>query len=87
MVKIPTVKDVMREQARFVKYQDGKLWYQITSYDVIGTPHLFDFPIDVTDAGGGEFCSSEKALTLMRWLRKHIEFLNGAATAQGEGNG
>lgn len=71
-MKIPTIKEVMREQAKFVKYEDGKLWYQIIWGD---NPALFDFPIPVDDAGGGSFGTSEKALTLMRWIRKHIEFL------------
>lgn len=76
-MNVPTIKDVMREQAKFVKYEDGKLWYQIiwTGED---RAYLFDFPIPVTDAGGGSFTTVEKALTLMRWIRKHIEYLNGA---------
>jgi len=41
---------------------------------------LFDFPIPVSDAGGGEFGSSEKATTLMRWIRKHIEYLTEAVS-------
>lgn len=76
-MKIPAIKDVMREQATFVKYEDGKLWYQII-YKSDGMTALFDFPVPVDDAGGGSFGSSERALTLMRWVRKHIEFLNAA---------
>lgn len=72
-MKIPAIKDVMREQAAFVKYEDGKLWYRIVWED-----NIFDFPVPVNDAGGGEFGPAEKVLTLMRWVRKHIEYLNGA---------
>lgn len=87
-MKIPAIKDVMREQAKFVKYEDGRLWYQIIwneggSYSG-GNVHLFDFPIPVDDAGGGAFTSSERALTLMRWIRKHIEFLNEVTSGQAQ---
>lgn len=81
-MKIPTIKEVMHEQARFVKYRDGKLWYQIGwleggAYSG-GAPHIFDFPIDIRgEDASGEFGSSERAVTLMRWIRKHIEYLNG----------
>jgi hypothetical protein len=87
-MRIPTIKELMHEQARFVKYQDGKLWYQLTyCYEENKTsefgnvyrtqlPAIFDFPIDVRgEDAGGEFGSSEKAITLMRWIRKHIELL------------
>lgn len=74
-MKIPAIKDVMREQANFVRYEDGKLWYQII-YTERNTQIVWDFPIPVDDAGGGSFGTVEKALTLMRWVRKHIEFLN-----------
>lgn len=81
----------MREQAKLVKYQDGKLWYQILyTYEENKTseygnvyrtqlPAIFDFPIDVRgEDTAGEFGRSEKAVTLMRWIRKHIEFLQEA---------
>lgn len=77
-MKIPAIKDVMREQAAFVKYEDGKLWYQIIYSDDAHTPRIFDFPVPINDVGGGSFGSHEKSLTLMRWVRKHIEYLNGA---------
>lgn len=95
-MRIPTIKEVIREQAKLTKYQDGKLWYQILyTYAVPKTtdegrvyetvaPALFDFPIDVTGAdAGGEFGRSEKAITLMRWIRKHIDFLNEAKVCSG----
>ncbi len=83
-MRIPTIKELMHEQARFVKYENKKLWYQILYTEAAGgkqtngTPHIFDFPIDIYDAGGGEFGSSERAITLMRWIRKHIELLTEA---------
>lgn len=80
-MRVPNIKDVMREQATFVKYQDQKLWYQIL-YTESGVLRLFDFPVPVDDAGGGEFGPVEKAMTLMRWIRKHIEYLNEVTSGQ-----
>jgi hypothetical protein len=46
---------------------------------LIGTQsHHFEFPIPIEDAGGGEFLPEDKALTFERWIRKHLEHLNGA---------
>lgn len=79
MIVLPKLKDLVREQARFVKYENGNLWYQIiwTEYDDLGRvvrPHIFDFPIDVRgDDTGGTFGSSERGITFMRWIRKHLE--------------
>lgn len=81
-MRVPTIKDVMHEPCVFTRYEDGKLWYQI-SYAYRGTTDLmyhgsFDFPVPVNDVGGGSLGLSEKAVTLMRWIRKHIEYLNKA---------
>lgn len=66
--------------ANFVCYRDGDLWYRI---EVTGSPEVaerevaerivFDFPIPVGDTGTGVFNSQVKAVTLMRWVRKHFE--------------
>lgn len=83
-MKLPTIRELIHEQAKFFKYQDGKLWYQIIwTRPVEGKVDpewggLFDFPIPVDDAGGGEFGTIEKPITLMRWIRKHLEYLQGA---------
>ncbi len=34
---------------------------------------VFDFPVPVGDTGTGVFNSRVKAVTLMRWVRKHFE--------------
>lgn len=78
-MKVPTVKQIVRNnQAKFVKYQDGNLWYQVICTDDDNKVHLFDFPIPVNDAGDGAFLSSDKAITYMRWIRKHVDYLNEA---------
>lgn len=88
---LPRITQLMREQARFTHYEDGKLWYQILwngEEDVTSeasgrvyqrqTVSIFDFPIPVDDAGGGKFLSSDRAIAFMRWIRRHLEYLNGA---------
>lgn len=82
-MRVPTIKELMREQCKFFKYHDGKLWYQIIyGYSDRGREYIiqWDFPVPVNDIGGGEMGSTEKAITMMRWIRKHIEYLNKALT-------
>jgi hypothetical protein len=72
-VKLPGIVELARGTARFVKFEDQHLWYS-----VLWSGGLFEFPIPVTDAGGGQFWPEDKALTFMRWIRKHLEYLHGA---------
>jgi len=78
-VRLPRITQVAKGIASFQRYEDGNLWYQITwEEDDHSRTHHFDFPIPVSDAGGGEFLPHDKALTFMRWIRKHLEYLTGA---------
>lgn len=78
-MKLPTVKQLVRAQAKLVRYRDGNLWYQILwSQDDFSFGGIFDFPVAVSDTGDAEFGSNEKGIYLMRWIRKHIEFLTEA---------
>ena len=75
-MNLPKVTDLAKLQARFAKYQDGKLWYSIVWCDPEGEGDErfkdFYFPIPIADAGGGEFLPTDKGLTFMRWIRKHL---------------
>jgi len=51
--------------ANFTHYKKGELWY-ITDDD-------FEFPVPIEDIGDGIFKASEKAITLMRYIRKHLD--------------
>ena len=62
------VKDTTAE---FVCYRDGDLWYQIVGSD--GQKQIFEFPVPIADTGTGIFPSQTKAITLMRWIRKHLD--------------
>lgn len=82
-MKLPTVKQLVRENAKLVRYRDGNLWYQILwSQDDSSFGGIFDFPVPVSDTGGAEFGSNERAIYLMRWIRRHIEFLTEAQEAE-----
>lgn len=62
--------------AEFVCYRDGDLWYRITeSHPGMKetTTGKFEFPVPVADTGTGIFPASLKAITLMRWIRKHLD--------------
>ena len=53
--------------AVFEFYRDGTLWYRI------GDKPGFMFPIPVDDAKSATFNREIKAITLMRWIRKHLK--------------
>ncbi len=86
MITYPRLTDLAREQATFVRYDDGELWYSIAwsaSLGVFGG--YFLFPIDVRDTNdtGGSFGSSEKGITLIRWIKRHMELLQSAREEAG----
>jgi len=76
----PTLVELARGKATFIKYQDFQLWYSVKWEREIGSDGTvlrshFDFPIPVNDAGGGEFLPEDKGLTFLRWIRPHLELL------------
>jgi hypothetical protein len=92
-LKIPSIAQVMKKTCDFQRYENGKLWYSIYWTEPCELPeHLkghedrwtasessvFEFPIPVDDAGAGAFEPYMRAINLMRWIRKHIEFLTNA---------
>ncbi|MEM9531637.1 MAG: hypothetical protein AAGA23_12015 [Pseudomonadota bacterium] len=61
---------VKGKTAKFVFYRDRALHYQIDDE--------FVFPVPIEDAGSATFRSEEKALLLMRYIRKHLKALEEA---------
>lgn len=60
--------------AEFVCYRDGDLWYRISAVgENANETKVFEFPIPIADTGTGIFPAQVKAITLMRWIRKHLE--------------
>jgi hypothetical protein len=65
-----TIKEMVSDGklATFVEYRQGNLWYQ--------TEDGFKFPVPMEDIGTATFHASEKALLLMRYIRKHLDTIN-----------
>ncbi|HCJ8470873.1 TPA: hypothetical protein NV714_004774 [Escherichia coli] len=53
------------KKATFVRYANGSLIYK--------TECGFEFPVPIEDLGNSTINNEEKALILMRYIRKHIE--------------
>jgi hypothetical protein len=71
-MNIPTVKDCVigDKKVVFVRYQSDELWYRCENG--------FAFPVPRYDTGDAAFLAEDKASLFMRWIRKHITFLEGA---------
>lgn len=61
-MKLPDLKLLVQEQAFFVKFEDGRMWYRISCcWEDCAFGGKFEFPIDVRNHdAGGVFNSSEK---------------------------
>lgn len=69
------ITDIVRNQnAHFVFYRDQALFYE--------TDNGFQFPVPVSDAGSATFNHEEKAILLMRYIRKHLARTEAARLAQ-----
>ena len=62
------------KQAKFAFYRDSTLYYE--------TECGFIFAIPVSDTKGASFNAEEKAVHLMRWIRKQIDANEEARAAQ-----
>ena len=73
------IKDIVKNQnAHFVFYRDKALFYE--------TDNGFQFPVPLSDAGSATLNKEEKAILLMRYIRKHLENTEKAKKAQNEKN-
>ena len=72
-----SIKDMVKpgRMVHFNYYKNGELWY-ITDCG-------FDFSVPISDTGEAEFCSSDKAMLFMRWIRKHMQAIQSAKVEQG----
>lgn len=52
----------------FVEYRQGNLWYT--------TEDGFKFPVPMEDVGTATFHATEKALLMMRYIRKHLQTID-----------
>ncbi len=67
--------DIVKDQkAHFVFFRDQSLFYE--------TDGGFQFPVPIGDAGSATFNAEEKAILLMRYIRKHVEHTAEAKNKQ-----
>lgn len=73
------IKDIVKDKkAHFVFFRDRSLFYE--------TDDGFQFPIPIDDAGSATFNAEEKAILLMRYIRKHIAQTEKAREEQQKGD-
>lgn len=73
------IKDMVKDgkKARITHYKLGELWYE--------TECGFKFPVPVhntEEIGEATFLVEDKAMLLMRYIRKHIKFLEDSKVDQ-----
>jgi hypothetical protein len=71
------LKDMVQrgQKVRLRFYSRGSLWYI--------TDTGFEFPVPVSDrgeVGNATFLAEDKAIYFMRYIRKHMQFLDDART-------
>ena len=66
------IKEMVRldREVHFMFYRNGELWYK--------TETGFEFPVPISDCGDAAFNRDDKALLFMRYIRKHLEYLEKA---------
>ncbi len=63
-------EDGSKKVVTFTHYFDGNLWYE--------TEDHFIFPVPISDIGNATFKATDWAPLFMRYVRKHIEFVDRA---------
>lgn len=69
IMNLPKLNDMVGKDKKvfFSFYRDGELWYR--------TESNFEFPIPKEDMKGAIFKPEDKSVFFMRFIRKHLEFL------------
>ena len=67
-----SIKDMIKDNKKvtFQFYREHELWY--------ATEDGFLFPVPIEDVGNATFLSEDKALIMMRYIRKHVDYLDKA---------
>ena len=70
------IKDMVAkgQNVSFMCYSKGELWYQ--------TDTGFEFPVPIEDTGDGIFLAKDKAIMFMRYIRKHLAYLEKSKQEQ-----
>ncbi len=64
--KTPLKKHI-KGYSEFRYYRDNHLWYE--------TDTRLMFPVPIEDIGNATFCSVEKSMLMMRYIRKYLDSL------------
>jgi hypothetical protein len=72
------VELVKNKKVHFKFYVEGNLWYE--------NDDGFKFPVPIDDTGNGFFNAEDDAIVFMRWIRKHLAFIESAKKEQFEGS-
>lgn len=82
------IKDMVinENMAMFDHYFDGALWYRVEWIEKdgiekngsYGKDREFLFPVPIEDIGTATFKNEEKALLMMRYIRKHLELTSSS---------
>lgn len=65
------IKTMVKDKVvRFKFYREGELFYE--------TECGFIFPVPVADTGKATFLAEDRALLFMRYIRKHLKYLDAA---------
>jgi len=68
-----TIKEMVKDKkVTFLYYRENELWYS--------TECGFEFPVPINDVGTAVMLAEDKALLFMRWIRKHIDYIEKAKT-------
>jgi len=67
-----TLKEMVKggKRVRFSFYREKELWYT--------TEDGFEFPVPIGDIGSAIFLAEDKAILFMRYIRKHLSYLEEA---------
>lgn len=58
------------QKVKFLFYRSGELWYV--------TENGFEFPVPISDTQDACFNAEDKAILFMRYIRKHLDYLDEA---------
>lgn len=70
-----SIKDMVsnNKKVKFLLYKANELWYT--------TECGFEFPVPIEDTGDATFLSEDKAMMFMRYIRKHLAYIEAAKEA------
>lgn len=72
-----TIKEIVRDDniAEFEYYLDHNLWYKVMFTKDDLSFGEFSFPVPIDDIGNATFNRTERAMLMMRYIRKHMKTL------------